>query len=158
MPLTDYSFTTIDGNELPAGLLRGKVVLLVNVASECGFTPQYHGLQQLHRRYHPRGLTVLAIPCNDFGGQEPGSDQAIQAFCLSRYDVEFPVSRKEAIIGNAAHPVFRWIADQLGEDQLPRWNFHKYLFDREGNLADAWPSRVDPLSTPVVSAIETALA
>lgn len=153
----DQNFITIDGNPLPLAELKGKAILVVNTASACGFTPQYEGMQKLWEQYRERGLVVLGVPSNDFGAQEPGNESAIAAFCSERYAVDFPMTEKVAVIGGGAHPFYRWIADAVGEDAAPRWNFHKYLIDRSGDLAAMWPSTVDPLSEEVIAAVEAAL-
>jgi glutathione peroxidase len=101
---------------------------------------------------------VLGVPSNDFGAQEPGSNQEIRRFCETGFGVGFPLTAKQAVIGGGAHPLYRWIVDQLGEDQAPRWNFHKYLIGRDGELIDAWPSRVAPQANEITAAIEAALA
>lgn len=157
MPATDYAFTSIEGAPLPLKDFAGRPILLVNVASACGFTPQYAALQALHEKLGPRGLVVLGVPSNDFGAQEPGSEAEIKGFCTSRYGVTFPMTAKQTVIGGNAHPLYRWIAEQLGEDAAPKWNFHKYLIGRDGELAGAWPSRVDPMSRDIVAAVEAAL-
>jgi len=150
----EYSFSGIDGRALPLSAYAGKPVLVVNTASECGYTPQYTGLQALWEAYGARGLVVLGVPCNDFGGQEPGSESEIAEFCLTRYAVSFPMTAKVAIAGSPPHPFYAWIGAQLGEDHLPKWNFHKYLLDREGQLAGAWPSAVEPDAEDVIAAVE----
>jgi glutathione peroxidase len=153
----DCSFTRIDGEALPLAGLEGKVLLVVNTASECGFTPQYADLQRLWEQYRDRGLVVLGVPSNDFGAQEPGEEPAIAQFCSERYAVDFPMTGKVKVIGGDAHPFYRWIAETLGEDAAPRWNFHKYLVDADGELVAMWPSKVEPLSEEVLEAIEDAL-
>jgi len=153
----DFAFTAIDGKDLPLAQFKGKAVLVVNTASQCGFTPQYAGLEQLWRNYAARGLVVLGVPCNDFGAQEPGSAAEIQNFCTSRFRVDFPMTGKVAVIGAGAHPFYRWIVGELGEDQAPRWNFHKYLIDPDGHLAGAFPSRVQPEAKELTAAIEAVL-
>ena len=158
MTVTDFSFTAVDGSALPLSRFAGKPILLVNVASQCGFTPQYAGLQTLHETYGPQGLVVLGVPSNDFGAQEPGTEQEIRRFCETSFGVGFPLTAKQAVIGGGAHPLYRWIVEQLGEDQAPRWNFHKYLIGRDGELIDAWPSRVAPQANEIKTAIEAALA
>jgi glutathione peroxidase len=158
MPATEFSFTGIDGQPLPMQRFAGKPVLLVNVASQCGFTPQYAGLQKLHETFGPRGLVVLGVPSNDFGAQEPGGEAEIRKFCETGFGVGFPMTAKQKVIGAGAHPLYRWIAAELGEDQAPRWNFHKYLIGRDGALREAWPSRVAPTSPEIAKAIEAALA
>lgn len=158
MSAQDFEFTAIDGGKLPMKNFAGKAVLLVNVASACGFTPQYGGLQKLHEQYGPKGLIVLGVPCNDFGAQEPGSEKEIKSFCETSFGASFPMTAKEHVIGGKAHPLYKWIGKELGEDQLPRWNFHKYLIDKNGELLGAYPSKVAPQSPELVKAIEGALA
>jgi glutathione peroxidase len=153
MTAYDFTFTSIDGQPLPMSAWRGKPVLVVNTASFCGYTPQYETLEKLWRNYKDRGLVLLGVPSNDFGQQEPGSASEIKAFCET-YDVSFPLSRKEKVLGADAHPFYRWIAAELGEGGAPRWNFHKYLVGSDGRLAAAWPSAVEPLSKDVTKAVE----
>jgi glutathione peroxidase len=153
-----FEFEAIDGGALPLDRWKGKPILLVNVASECGFTPQYKELQELWTRYRDRGLVVLGVPSNDFGAQEPGGEAQIHAFCKNRYAIDFPLTAKQEVIGGGAHPLYRWIAAEAGEDAAPRWNFHKYLIDADGALAGAWPSRVSPTAPEIVQAVEAALA
>lgn len=156
MTAHDFDFVSIDGAPLPLKAWKGKPVLVVNTASFCGYTPQYKGLEAVWRAYKDRGLVLLGVPSNDFGGQEPGSAAEIKAFCET-YDVSFPLARKEKVTGGEAHPFYRWIAEELGEAGVPRWNFHKFLIDGNGLLAGAWPSRVTPDSAEIRSAIEGAL-
>lgn len=153
----DHVFDSIEGGPLHLADFRGKTVLVVNTASECGFTPQYAGLQSLWQRYRERGLVVLGVPCNDFGAQEPGDEGAIAALCSERYAVDFPMSAKVAVVGGDAHPFYRWIAETLGEGAAPKWNFHKYLVGGDGELLAMWPSNVEPLSEEVIEAVEKAL-
>ena len=153
----DFDFDGIDGASLPLAGFEGKAVLVVNTASECGFTPQYAGLQSLWERDRDRGLVILGVPSNDFGAQEPGNEGAIAAFCAGQFSVDFPMTAKVRVIGGDAHPFYRWIAETLGEDAAPRWNFHKYLIDGKGDLAAMWPSKVEPLSAEIAEAIDTAL-
>lgn len=156
MSAHDFEFPSIDGGTLPLKAYRGKAVLVVNTASFCGFTPQYADLEKLWGTYRDRGLVVLGVPSNDFGQQEPGTAKEIKAFCET-YHVSFPLADKQTVVGDGAHPFYRWIAAELGDAGVPRWNFHKYLIDPDGELAGAWPSRVTPLSREVTSAIEQAL-
>ncbi|MCW5732384.1 MAG: glutathione peroxidase [Alphaproteobacteria bacterium] len=157
MSAHDFTFRAIEGGDLPLGGFRGKAVLVVNTASQCGFTPQYAGLQELWRRYRERGLVVLGVPSNDFGGQEPGSAAEIKEFCEVNFDVDFPLTEKQRVIGADAHPFYRWIASELGEGQLPRWNFHKYLVAPDGSLAGTFPTRVRPDAPELIRAIEEIL-
>jgi glutathione peroxidase len=157
MSAYDYEFVSIDGAPLPLFAWRGRPVLVVNTASFCGYTPQYKGLEALWQSYRDRGLVVLGVPSNDFGAQEPGSEAEIKSFCAT-YAVSFPLTRKVAVTGNAAHPFYRWLAGELGESGVPRWNFHKYLIDGEGGPAGAWPSSTEPQAKPLGAAIDAALA
>lgn len=157
MSAHDFTFETIDGGRLALADCAGRPVLVVNTASECGFTPQYAGLQQLWERYRERGLVILGVPSNDFGGQEPGSAADIRAFCESRFGVGFPLAAKQRVVGDDAHPFYRWIEAEAGEAAAPRWNFHKYLVGPAGELVGAWPSRVDPLADEITAAIEALL-
>ena len=151
------TFTSIDGDSLPLENFAGKAVLVVNTASLCGFTYQYAGLQDVYDRYRDRGLVVLGVPSNDFGQQEPGKADEIKHFCEVNFDIDFPLTEKQSVKGEGAHPFFRHVADQLGEDSLPRWNFHKYLVDPEGRLVGAWPSKAEPAGAEITDAIEQAL-
>ncbi|MEQ8696192.1 MAG: glutathione peroxidase [Bauldia litoralis] len=154
----EFVIPAIEGGTIALSNFKGKPVLLVNTASECGFTPQYRDLEELWSDLGEQGLVVLGIPSNDFGGQEPGGESEIKAFCEATYAVSFPMTAKQAVIGDNAHPLYRWIAEQLGEDAAPKWNFHKYLIDGEGNLVGAWPSKVRPNDPEIRAAIEKALA
>ena len=153
----DFSFATIDGKPLAMKDYAGKAVLVVNVASYCGFTPQYTDLEKLHETYGAKGLVVLGVPCNDFGAQEPRAEPEIAKFCQSMYGVKFPLTAKQKAIGTGAHGFFRWIAAEAGEDSVPKWNFHKYLIGKDGSLQGAWPSRVRPGAAEITGAIESAL-
>ncbi|WP_414655627.1 glutathione peroxidase [Ferrovibrio sp.] len=157
MSAHDFDFTAIDGKPLPMKQFRGKAVLLVNTASQCGFTPQYADLQKLWSDYRNKGLVVLGVPSNDFGGQEPGSAEQIREFCEVNFDVDFPLTEKQKVLGQDAHPFYRWVAAELGEDALPKWNFHKYLIAPDGSLAEVFSSRVKPTDPKVIQAVEAAL-
>ncbi len=133
----------------------GKVVLVVNTASKCGFTPQYDGLETLYDRYKDRGLVVLGFPSNDFGGQEPGTESQIQEFCRLTYSVRFPMFEKVRAAKLEADPLYRTLGELAGE--YPSWNFHKYLLDRQGRLVKSFSTRTTPLSAEITDAIETLL-
>jgi len=154
----DFSFTGIDGKKIDLKDYAGKPVLVVNVASFCGFTPQYSELQKLHDKYGPKGLVVLGVPSNDFGAQEPKSESEIKKFCESSFGVTFPMTSKEKVIGVDAHGLYEWISGHAGEAVAPKWNFHKFLFDKDGRLLESWPSKVSPTSKEVTGAVEMALA
>jgi glutathione peroxidase len=154
----DFSFPTIDGKKLNLKDYKGKPVLVVNVASFCGFTPQYTDLQKLHETYGPKGLVVLGVPSNDFGAQEPKSEAEIAKFCDTNYGVTFPMTAKQKVVGMDAHGLYKWISGEVGEDAAPKWNFHKYLIDKNGKLVGAWPSKVGPLAPEITGAVQMALA
>lgn len=133
----------------------GQVALVVNTASQCGYTSQYEGLESLYKRYRSAGFVVLGFPSNDFGSQEPGNNRQIAEFCKNTFDIQFPMFSKTPVTGASAHPLFKLLSAQTG--QSPRWNFHKYLIGRDGKVFAAFPSQTDPLSTSVTQAIQTAL-
>jgi glutathione peroxidase len=153
----EFSFTGIDGQPLPMTSFRDKAVLVVNTASQCGLTPQYDGLEQLYRAYRDKGLVVLGVPCNQFAGQEPGSEAEIKDFCETRFSVDFPLTAKVDVKGDNAHPFYRWAEQQLGEPAVPVWNFHKILVGRNGEAIRAFGPRTDPLDSEVTEAIEGVL-
>jgi len=157
--MMNLGFDKLGGGRLTGATGFGKPTLVVNTASECGYTPQYAELQQLWERYRERGLVVLGVPCNDFGAQEPGEAPQIGAFCQKNYGVTFPLAAKVGITGPATrHPFYQSVAQALGEDHLPRWNFHKFLVGANGELLGGWPSKVSPLAKEITDAIEGALA
>lgn len=145
-------------DEKPQSLCQyaGKVVLMVNTASYCGFTSQYEGLEALHAKYASKGLVVLGFPSNDFGAQEPGSNAQIAEFCTNTYGVKFPMFAKTSVVGKTAHPLYAALAQATG-GKTPKWNFHKYLIDRQGKVIDSYSSLTSPSSASLVKAIETAL-
>jgi glutathione peroxidase len=154
--LLDHQLANLQDEPVSLCDFRGKVLLVVNTASECGYTPQYEGLEKLYRRYRDRGLVVLGFPANDFGGQEPGSNRRIATFCQVNYGVSFPLFAKSSVRGPGANPVFRELAAQTGA--APRWNFHKYLVDRDGVPAASFATQVGPLDPKLVREIERLLA
>lgn len=153
----DFSFRAIGGGDLPVARFRGKVLLVVNVASQCGLTPQYSGLERLWKARRDDGLVVLGVPANDFGAQEPGTESEIKMFCETRFAVDFPMTAKEHVIGPDAHPLYKWVAEELGEDAAPKWNFHKYIFARDGSIGGTFGSRTPPDAPELTVAIDAAL-
>ncbi len=149
---------SIDGTPLPAETFRGKVVVLVNTASFCGFTRQYAGLQRIWEIYRDRGLVVLGVPSNDFGGQEPRDEAEIQDFCEANFGIDFPMTGKVKVTGDNPHPVYVWVRDRAGAVGTPRWNFHKYVIGRDGVLVGWFSSLTGPTSTSLTRALERALA
>lgn len=150
-----FAFKGLDGKDILLSEQTGRPVLVVNTASLCGYTPQYSGLETLWTRYRSRGLLVVGVPSNDFGGQEPGGPSEIHG-TAHRHGVTFPLTEKVAVKGDAAHPFYRWAAIQK-PSETPRWNFHKYLVGRDGTLAASFGSSVEPTEARVISAIELQL-
>lgn len=158
---TAYAFTFpkigADDQEIKLDQFKGQVVLVVNTASRCGFTKQYAGLQELYDTYKDRGFVVLGVPSNDFGQQEPDSEQKIKEFCAFRFGITFPMTGKVHVKGKQAHPFYRWAKDQAGFMGSPKWNFHKYLIGKDGRLIDSFSSLTEPNDKKLVQAIENAL-
>jgi len=157
MSFHDLSATDINGNTVTFDSFKGMKVLVVNTASECGYTRQYAQLQELHEAYKDKGLVVIGFPCNDFGGQEPGSEAEILGFCQKNYGVTFPMMAKVAIKGREPHPVYAWLTSKEANgvlDATVKWNFHKFLIDEEGRLVAQHPSGVAPLDEPILRWVE----
>lgn len=154
MSLHEITLNRLDGKPQSLAAYKGAVVLAVNVASECGYTPQYAGLQKLYAEYKDRGLVVLGFPCNQFGHQEPGSAAQIQAFCQTNYGVTFPLFEKLEVKGAGKAPLYQFLTAKHGE---PAWNFHKYLVGKDGQVIQAFPSKVAPDSPELRAALEAAL-
>lgn len=155
--ITDITVKTIDGKEQPLAEYTGKVLLIVNVASRCGYTPQYTGLEALYQQYHAQGLEVLAFPCNDYGGQEPGTNEEIVQFCSTTYDVTFPLFDKVHAKGAQQHPLYSRLTavDSAGDVS---WNFEKFLVNKKGEVVARFKSAVKPDAPELIGAIEQALA
>jgi len=155
--LADFSATSIDGREVDLADFTGRVVLVVNTASQCGFTPQYQGLQELHDTYADRGFSVLGFPCDQFGGQEPGTEEEIASFCERNFGVSFPLFAKVEVNGAGAHPLFRWLRSEKGGllGSRIKWNFTKFLVDHDGRVV----RRYGPTTAPdrIAADIEAAL-
>lgn len=150
----DLKAKTIDGKDFAFSSLKGKRVLIVNVASECGFTPQYKKLQNLFDQYKDKNFVILGFPCNDFGGQEPGSANEIKSFCEKNYGVSFQLMEKVIIKGSNPHPVYKWLTqkEMNGKSNASvRWNFHKFLIDENGNWVAEYGSMTDPMSDKIVN-------
>lgn len=157
MNVFENVFTALGGGSLPLSKYQGQPIFIVNTASECGFTPQYQKLQRLWMDFKQSGLVVIGIPCDDFGQQEPGDEDSIAEFCETNYQVSFPMTGKYSVMGLDAHPIYHAIREEFGNDAMPSWNFHKYLFDRNGQLADFWPSKVSPDDPAITNAIQRKL-
>lgn len=163
VPPTLYGFTPmdIDGKPAPLANHKGRVLLIVNVASRCGFTPQYEGLEALYQKYKDDGLTVLGFPANNFLWQEPGTDAEIKTFCSTRYNVTFPLFAKISVKGSDQHPLYRWLTEGVGAPDTAgavTWNFNKFLVGRDGRVRARFGSRDTPESATLTRAIEAALA
>jgi len=155
--LSDFKAKSLEGEPAPLDKWRGKVVLVVNVASQCGFTKQYTGLEALHKELESRGFAVLGFPCNEFGGQEPGDAKEIRAFCTENYQVTFPMFEKVQVKpGEGLSPIYAWLESSTG--QVPSWNFCKYLVGKDGKPIQFYSSKTTPDAADLRTAIETALA
>ena len=155
-----FALKSIDGKEVNLSQYRGKALLLVNVASQCGYTPQYEGLQKIYSKYKDRGLIVLGFPANNFGAQEPGTDQEIKTFCSTRYNVTFPMFSKISVKGPDQHPLYQYLTNAATNPKFAgeiKWNFNKFLIDKQGNIGARFDSKDAPESETVVGAIEKAL-
>ena len=150
---TDFSFEGLEGNTISLADYQGKVVLVVNVASRCGFTNQYEGLQTLWSKYKDKNLVVIGVPSNNFR-QEPGSNKEIKDFCETTFGIDFPITEKLSIIGPDAHPFFVWAKENYGSGAIPKWNFHKILIGKNGKVIDTFASITKPSSKKFISAIE----
>jgi glutathione peroxidase len=156
----DFTFARLDEpGDIKLSDYAGKAVLVVNVASACGFTSQYRDLEALYESKAPKGLVIVGVPCNDFGHQEPGSEREIREFCDTSYHVTFPMTHKVEIVREGRrHPFYQWVVDELGETALPRWNFHKYLIGKNGELIEGYGPKTAPLAPDLLEAIKGALA
>ncbi|MDI1264257.1 MAG: glutathione peroxidase [bacterium] len=152
-----FSFPALSGSDIRLAEFTGRPMLIVNTASLCGFTPQYAGLQELWSEFGGRGLMIVGVPSNDFGGQEPGGASEIAATAHQHYGVKFPIAAKAVVKGPNAHPFYKWAAEARPKD-VPRWNFHKYLIGRDGYIAEVFPEAVEPADTRVKTAVARALA
>ncbi len=154
-----YEFTLddIDGNPLPLSRFRGTVLLLVNTASFCGNTPQYEGLQTMYERYRDQGLEILAFPANNFGQQEPGTNEEIKTFCYTKYSLTFPLFSKISVKGQDQHPLYHYLTEQSAFPGEVEWNFQKYLVDRKGNVVARYRPRTQPLSDQILKDVERVL-
>uniref|UniRef100_Q01QA9 Glutathione peroxidase n=1 Tax=Solibacter usitatus (strain Ellin6076) TaxID=234267 RepID=Q01QA9_SOLUE len=157
----DFTLNSIDGAPTPLSTFKGKVVLLVNVASKCGFTPQYAGLEKLYEKYKDQGLVLVGVPANNFGAQEPGSNEEIKTFCSRNYNVTFPMMSKVSVKGADKTPLYQYLTDASANPKTAgeiKWNFTKFLIDKKGNVINRFESAVTPESADMLKAIEAALA
>ena len=153
----DLSIKNIDNKIMNLSKFKGKTVLLVNVASNCGFTKQYTGLQALYEKYKEKDFIVLGVPSNQFGGQEPGSNNEIKNFCETNFNITFPITNKVDVKGDNAHSLYKWAKENHGSSTVPKWNFHKILINKEGKIQDTFNSFITPLSDKIIKQIELTL-
>ena len=153
----EFNISDITGEEISFSKYENKTILLVNVASKCGFTKQYTGLQTLYETYKDKGLVVIGIPSNQFGGQEPGSNNEIKNFCETNFNITFPLTSKYDVKGQSAHPIFLWAKENYGKSSVPKWNFHKILINKNGKVQNSYSSFTDPLSKKIITEIEKIL-
>ena len=156
--LYDFTMNDIDGKPVNLSQYRGKVLLLVNTASFCGNTPQYSDLQAMYEQYNEKGFEILAFPANNFGQQEPGSNQEIKSFCFTKYSLSFPLFSKISVKGSDKHPLYRFLTEQSPFPGEVEWNFQKYLVDRSGNIVGRFHHRTNPLAPEIVKEVERMLA
>lgn len=154
----DFTLTGIDGKPMALSQYKGKPLLIVNTASECGYTPQYEDLEKLWLAYKDKGLVIIGVPSNDFGGQEPGTAQDIATFCKLNYGVTFPLADKTVVKGDKADPFYKWAGEKAGMIGRPKWNFHKYLIGADGRFVDWFSTQTKPMSPKITSAVDKALA
>ena len=150
----DFSINLIDGKKIELSEFKGNSILLVNVASNCGFTRQYSDLQNLYDTYKSKGLIVLGVPSNQFGGQEPENEKIIKDFCETNFDITFPMTSKYNVKGEEAHPIYVWAKKTYGNSAAPKWNFHKILINSEGKVQDTFASFTNPMSNKIIKQID----
>jgi glutathione peroxidase len=153
----DLNIGSINEEVMDLSKFKGKTVLLVNVASKCGFTKQYTGLQKLYEKYKEKNFVILGVPSNQFGGQEPGSNKEIKNFCETNFNITFPLTNKVDVKGIKAHNIYKWAKENHGNSTVPKWNFHKILINKEGKIQDTFNSFIDPLSDKLIKQIELIL-
>ena len=142
----DFAFKDLDGSELSLAEFKDKVIIVVNVASQCGFTNQYEDMQKIWEKYQAKGVVILGIPSNDFGQQEPGSNKEIKNFCEAKFGITFPMTEKVSVKGSEAHPFYIWAKENHGKSAVPKWNFHKIIINKEGKIEKTFSSMTNPSS------------
>ena len=153
----DFKINSINGNKINLSDYKGKILLVVNVASKCGFTKQYDDLQTLYEIYKKKGLVVMGIPSNQFGGQEPATESEIKDFCETNFNITFPMTSKYNVKGDGAHPIYLWAKKTYGKSAVPKWNFHKILINKDGKVEDTFASFTSPMSKKITKKIEKIL-
>ena len=155
--LFDFKIDSINGDQINLSKFKGKTLLIVNVASNCGFTKQYEDLQNLYESYKSKGLIVIGMPSNQFGGQEPGSESEIKNFCETNFNITFQMTSKYDVKGDNAHPIYIWAKETFGKSTVPKWNFHKILINKEGKVEDTFASFTNPMSKKIINKLEEIL-
>ena len=150
----DFKFNDLDGSSLNLSEYKGKVIVVVNVASQCGFTNQYEDMQKIWEKYQKKGVVILGVPSNDFGKQEPGNSEDIKNFCEAKFGITFPMAEKVSVKGSDAHPFYIWAHKNHGKSAIPKWNFHKIIIDKEGKVAETFTSLTNPSSNKFIKALE----
>jgi len=150
----DFKFRDLDGAPLNLSEYKGKVVVVVNVASQCGFTRQYEDMQKIWEKYQEKGIVMLGVPSNNFGGQEPGNNKEIKNFCEAKFGITFPMTEKVSVKGAEAHPFYIWAKDNHGKTAVPKWNFHKIIIDKSGKIHQTFSSMTNPSSTKFIKVLE----
>ena len=153
----DFSFNDLDGSLLNLSQFKGKVIVIVNVASQCGFTKQYEDMQKIWEKYQSKGIVMLGVPSNDFGNQEPGNNNDIKNFCEAKFGITFPMTEKVSVKGENAHPFYKWAKDNYGTPAIPKWNFHKIIIGKNGKIEDTFASITNPSSKKFIASLEKAL-
>ena len=150
----DFNFKDLDGTNLNLSDYKNKVIIIVNVASQCGFTKQYEDMQKVWEKYQKEGIVMIGVPSNDFGNQEPGNNSEIKNFCEAKFGITFPMTEKVSVKGEDAHPFFIWAKNNYGKSAIPKWNFHKIVIGKDGKVADTFASITKPTSKKFISKIE----
>ena len=150
----DFNFKDLDGSNLSLSEYKGKVIIVVNVASQCGFTRQYEDMQKVWDKYQSKGIVMLGVPSNDFGKQEPGSNEDIKNFCELKFGISFPMTEKVSVKGSEAHPFYIWAKENHGKSAVPKWNFHKIIIDKNGKVAETFTSITNPSSKKFINTLE----
>ena len=153
----DFKFNDLDGKELHLSKFKNKIIILVNVASQCGFTKQYEDMQKVWDNYQHKGVVILGIPSNDFGKQEPGTNEEIKNFCEAKFGITFPMTEKVSVKGENAHPFYLWASKNYGKSAIPKWNFHKIIINKSGKVEYTFSSITNPSSKKFITAIEETL-
>ena len=153
----DFNFNDLDGSPLNLSEYKNKVIVVINVASQCGFTKQYEDMQKIWIKYQSRGIIMLGVPSNDFGNQEPGSSQEIKNFCEAKFGITFPMTEKVSVKGEEAHAFYKWAKENHGKSAVPKWNFHKIIIGKDGKIVDTFASITNPSSKKFITALEKAL-